>query len=165
MSYSLHTSGNGFLIDDIAGPESNHYPEPLLNHTPKYLGLHFSHDFCLYFFSFPVPNDMQKRLLLLKLPQFRQKQGRVKPLRQNHPVGHHRLQDRKETFFFRAKPFPRIGLRQTEHRTDIPCGHFLCGIVLFPGINADLMNFFLPFFRSAPASQRRFRPQRPARYF
>ena len=144
MSHTLHGVGNGFLVENPPVFQGYIQTEALAHQALENLQLYLAHKLDM---NLPaIQQQPQLGVLFLQLAQLGQHHRRVTAFGQAHPVGHHRFQHRRQGVRLRPQGKSRPGLRQSRHRRQGTCSHFLSRGELVPGIEADLGDFFLFFF-------------------
>ena len=112
MAHALDRRRDRLLIEDAAGIDLHVHVKPLTDEAFEHLDLHRAHELDMDLAQRLVPDDVQLRILLLKLAQARQKRARIHIRRQADAVGQHRLERRRHGRRRAAEPLPRIRLRE-----------------------------------------------------
>ena len=161
MAYAFHRLSDGFLIDDTSLSEGYVKGKSLANLPLKHLQLHLAHKLHLYFPQAFVPKDVQLRVFLLQLTQFTHGFGQITILRQQHPIGQHRFQQRCLRLRFAPQTLPREGALKTGNSTH-RAGFYHLGLFVFGArIQPQLIGHFRPFTPVVRAGKQALYPQLP----
>ena len=141
VPHALHGVGDGFLVENPLVVQGDVYAEALGYQSAEDFQLHLAHD--LHMELTALLHQMELGILLLQLPQLGIGRGRVNPFGQIHPVGHHRLQQGRQTALGAAQTLPRPCGGQAGNCGDLSGENLLRGGELFPGILPQLHRLFL----------------------
>ena len=144
MSDAFHPIFDGFLVEDLPIVQRHIHPESLLHQRAENFQLHPAHD--LHVNPAALPENVELGIFFLQLPQLGQCGGGIGAGRKLHPVGHHRLQNRRPAARFHTEALPGEGAGQPRHSAQRPGRHFLRRSEFVCGIKPKLDNLFLAFF-------------------
>ena len=103
------------------------------------------------------PDNVQLRIFFFQLPELCEGPVNITPFGEAYFTACDRLQNRALAVAFRTKALARPGVVQSGYRTNSACFRDICGLKTGAGLNADLIDFFLPgrtFVRSAAGDKR-----------
>ena len=134
---ALYWGGDGLPITDGAGAEGH-------------LQLDLPHQLHVDLAGLLIPGNVELGILLLQLAQIAQGSVGIRPLRQQHLIGQHRLQRRGSPAGLKPQALSRPAAGETCHGAHRPRRGLLQGTELVPGVEAQLVRFFLPAFLPYP---------------
>ena len=165
MPYSFHSVRDCFLIDDLSGPKIHRYMEPLPDNRFQNFCLNFPHKLRLNLLQFLFPSNMQLRFLFLQKAEFCQHLPCIRIFGKFNLISQHRLQYRQFRICLHSHTGAGARRGQSCHGTDHSCFRLFHRPVLRPGIDSDLIDFFLPAALLFSSWQRHFHFQNTACYF
>ena len=135
---------DSFFIRNTSRTELHVYIESFVNNVFKDFKLNFAHKLYMYFLMLFVPDYMKLGILFFKLSQLFYNCMRICSVRQFYRICKHRLKQGIVGISFHAQALPGICFGKSGNCTDCSAVNFICGYKLFSGVNAYLVNFFLP---------------------
>ena len=116
-----------------------------------------------------IPGNVELGILLLQLAQIAQGSVGIRPLRQQHLIGQHRLQRRGSPAGLNPQALSRPAAGETRHGAHRPRRGLLHRAELGAGVDADLIHLLLPHLvlsqTRAAVGQKALHPQGAACHF
>ena len=132
------------LINDAALVKRYLHAKAFCNQAGQDLKLHLAHELHMDLAQPLVPHHAQQGFFLLQLAQVLQHGVGIAALRQDDPVIQHRLEHCRHSARCLAQPHTGARMRQAGHRADHTALRALHCLKFFAGVNADLIDLFLP---------------------
>ena len=144
--------GNRLFVNDASLVKGHPHPEPFQDPLPEHFQLHLSHQMHMDLTQRFLPQHAQHRILFLQQAQFGKQGNGAAAIGQAQPVVEHRLQHRRIRGQLRSQAVARPGLAQPGDSADCPRLRLIHCPEFCAGIDADLIDLFLPRTR-APVQQ------------
>ena len=153
MAYAFHGGRDRFFIDDAACAELHSHAKPFGNDTLQDLELHLPHKQNMDLLQTWVPGEMELGILLLKLAQLGQRRCGIHAVGQDKLIVQNRFQRGGTCVVLAAQSHADLAVRQSGDYANAAGGSFVGGLEFGAGINADLVDLFLPWFAVADAGE------------
>ena len=140
VSHALHSTRDGFFVEDPLIFQCDIQLESLFHKALEYFQLDLAHD--LHMDLSALPQQMELRIFLFQQPQLGQHGQGVFPLGQRHPVSHDRLQYRRSAGRLRAQTLSGVGGGKTGNGNGLPSESGLNSGKFLTGVKPQLQRLF-----------------------
>ena len=144
VAYSLHRAGDGLPIDDVPGAKGDLRSEALPDEPGEHLQLDLSHELEVDLPQSLVPYHPELGVFLLQLAEIAEGSVDVAGRGEDDLIGQHRLQLGPGGGGLHTENVPRPGPGQAGEGAHRSRRGLVDGLVLGPGVDADLIDLLLP---------------------
>ena len=143
VAHPLHRGGDGLLVQNAPGVHLDRHVKAVGDQALEDLDLHLAHEAGVDLLAVLVPDQVELGVLLLQLPELGQQDLGWTVRGEDQAVGDHRLQQGGRRGGLGPQALAGVGLGEPQQGAHLAGGNRLRGLVLGPGVQAQLGDLFL----------------------